>query len=377
MSNWRLVRLDFSRTPVHFGEVGIGIEETSERVRSDTLFSALINTYVRLFGVEDVTEFLELFPIENKSLDKQERLPPVQISSTFIYTYEKDQTKDLYRYYLPRPANFPPGYPEYDLEFFKSYKKLKYLPLDIWRRWYQESGFSTDNKNSDRTELIAQTKTKETKGALAEAGVFNYSKTYSIATYPKVSIDRRTAATNFYHTGFTQFNCEQNDKGKEKRSGLYFLLYFPQENPKLEHRLNATLNLLGEDGLGGERSSGAGRFEVEYWGDLPPDWEKIVNFQNAQHHCLLSLFWRKSLEDNFLDNSSYELIERGGWIGSPFSGRQLRRKKIHMFAEGSVFNSQPSGQLALVTPDGFNKHKIYRSGISLSIPINVKPESSE
>ncbi len=47
MSEWRLVRLNFGRSPTHFGQVGIGLEETTERLQSDTLFSALISTYAR------------------------------------------------------------------------------------------------------------------------------------------------------------------------------------------------------------------------------------------------------------------------------------------------------------------------------------------
>ena len=376
MSNWRLVRLNFGRSPVHFGEVGIGIEESSERVRSDTLFSALVNAYARLFydlnidslQEQEVAKLLKTFPS-----NKQKQTEPVRISSTFIYTYTKHSKQDNYRYYLARPAKFPLNYPDEDLSFFKSYKKLKYLPIDIWQRWYQGEGFLA----ADREELIEQNKTKDTDKALKRAGVFDYSKTYAVGTQPKVSIDRHTATTNFYHTGFTQFHWGKNSDGIEKRSGLYFLIYFPEHDQKLENKLKAALNLLGEEGLGGERSSGAGRFEVEYWGELPTEtWQEVVNFK-AQHYCLLSLFWRDSLTEDFLDDSSYELIERGGWIGSPFSGRQLRRKKVHMFAEGSVFTSKPLGQLADVTPDGFNKHPIYRSGISLSIPINVKLENRE
>ena len=386
MSNWRLTRLDFGRSPVHFGEVGIGVEQSSERVRSDTLFSAWANAYVRLFGVDEIEELFKKFPIAKKikdsdqsdnTKDQLKSITPVKFSSTFIYTKELDN----YKYYLPHPTKVPVDYPDTDLKFFKAYKKIKYLPLDVWQRWYQGTGIQ-----ADIPELTLKTTVKETKGALANSGVFSYGKTYKTETYPKVSIDRRTAATNFYHTGFTQFNYEPN-----KRSGLYFLLHFPEANSELEDKLHAALNLLGENGLGGERSSGAGRFEVEYWGNLPTKWQDVVDFPESEHHCLLSLFWRASLEPDFLDNSSYELIERGGWIGSPFSGRQLRRNKVYMFAEGSVFKSfksLPVGYIADVTPHQFikknlsgkpeyNPHPIYRSGISLSIPIKVKSEGSE
>jgi CRISPR-associated protein Csm4 len=364
MSNWRLVRLDFGRSPVHFGEVGIGIEETSERVRSDTLFSAWINAYVRLFGVDKVENLLKSF-LESSTI-------PVRMSSTFIYRYQDNN----FTYYLPCPLKFPPNYPEDDLAFFKSYKKLRYLPLKVWQRWYQGQGFTSDNQK----ELIKDIQKSNTDGDLKKAGAFDYGSYYKIDRFPKVAIDRVTRATNFYHTGFTQFIWEKDDNGKETRSGLYFLLNFSEIKQQLENKLQAALNLLGDEGLGGERSSGAGRFQVEYWGNLSTDWQEVVNFKEETHqYCLLSLFWQKSLDASFLNDSSYEIIERGGWIGSPYSGRQLRRKKVHMFAEGSVFASEPLGELANVTPEEFRKnngeykpHAIYRNGISISIPIKVK-----
>ncbi len=75
------------------------------------------------------------------------------------------------------------------------------------------------------------------------------------------------------------------------------------------------------------------------------------------------------------EDASYEIQARGGWIASPFSGRQLRRQMVRMFAEGSVFPVQPQGKLANVTPRSFNTHPSYRNGISLSLPIKVAENS--
>jgi hypothetical protein len=47
MSHWKLVKLDFGRNLVHFGELGIGMEALSERAYSDTLFSAWVSSYAR------------------------------------------------------------------------------------------------------------------------------------------------------------------------------------------------------------------------------------------------------------------------------------------------------------------------------------------
>lgn len=353
MTEWRLIKLDFGRSPAHFGELGIGIEETSERVRSDTLFSAWITVYARLFDSASVTSLLEQFISEST--------PPFRLSSTFVYREVNGQTI----YYLPRPVKLPNHYPHgNDLEFAKTFKGLKFLPLKIWQRWYQGEGFT----ESDRQQLIAKTKKDESgfkDEELDKAGTFDYSKAFETHKMPKVAIDRTTRATNFYHTGFVQFRWEE-----QKKSGLYFLLKMPQLNPDLESDLKAALEFLGEEGLGGERSSGAGRFTVKHLDKLPNEWQAVVNAEGKQY-SLISTFWDSSLETNLLDQASYELQERGGWITSPFSGRQQRRKTIRMFLEGSVFSSVPVGKLVDVTPDGFKAHRIYRSGVALSLPINT------
>lgn len=353
MSTWKLIHLNFGRSPAHFGEVGIGIEQTSERVCSDTLFSAWISAYARLFDVE---ELLNKFPCSQQKSPKQ---PPFRLSSTFIYRQDGERCI----YYLPKPLEFPKNYPiGEDLKFTKTYKKLNYLPLEVWKRWYQEVGFI----KSDGEELIAETDGKS-NGHLQQAGTFDYGKAYKIHQTPKVAIDRITRATNFYHTGFVQFEWQEL-----KQSGLYFLLNFPEQNQKLENELHAALNFLGEEGLGGERSSGAGRFDVE-WLELPKDWQDVVDFkQQPTHYSLMSLFWELPLPQELLPKDqtvSYAIQERGGWIASPSSGRQLRRQMVRMFAEGSVFPVEPLGKLVDVTPDKFKQHKIYRSGISLSLPV--------
>ncbi|MBX9258321.1 type III-A CRISPR-associated RAMP protein Csm4 [Desmonostoc muscorum CCALA 125] len=352
MSVWKLVKLNFGRNLAHFGEVGIGLEETSDRVRSDTFFSAWVSSYARLFGKKAVEELLQLFPT-----DKQPQgIAPFRISSTFIY---REIGKDTI-YYLPRPLKFPINYPDNDLAFFKAYKKLNYLPLEIWQRWYQGTGFTTD----DTHELENYTPAKP-KGRLATAGVFDYSKACKIEQLPKIAIDRNTRATNIYHTGFVQFDWEKNP------AGLYFLLELSLEGENLADKLEAALYLLGEEGIGGERSSGAGRFEVK-WSELPETWQNVVNFHTGNYHTLMSLFWDLSITTEFLKNASYEIQERGGWI----SESQLRRQMVRMFSEGSVFPAPPQGKLVDVKPEKFTRHSIYRSGISLSLPIKVQEKEN-
>jgi CRISPR-associated protein Csm4 len=343
MSIWKLFKLNFERNSVHFGELGIGIEQTSERVYSDTLFSAWVSAYARLFGKVAVEGLLREIQEE----------PSFRLSSTFIYRQVEGKTI----YYLPRPLQRPINYPEDDFEFTKAYKKLNYLPLEIWQRWYQGEGFT----ESDRLELISKTK-GQANGYLQKAGSFNYGEAYKTAKIPKIAVDRTTRATNLYYTGFVKF---------QENSGLYFLAEFSHQN--IANTFLAVLNFLGEEGLGGERSSGAGQFKVES-SDLTPIWKQVIDFSGKKFYSLISLFWENPLPSDCLENASYELQKRGGWVSSSPSGSQRRRQSLQMFAEGSVFPVKPQGKLANVTPDGFSNHQIYRSGISLSLPIKVSNE---
>ncbi|NER01048.1 MAG: type III-A CRISPR-associated RAMP protein Csm4, partial [Cyanothece sp. SIO2G6] len=209
---------------------------------------------------------------------------------------------------------------------------------------------------------------------------------------PKVAIDRTTHASNFYHTGFVHYpwkSKSQNDPELPvettidddvmSMAGLYFLIQFPKANENLESQLKGVLQFLGEEGIGGERSSGAGRFCLE-WDELPPPWQKVIEFSKTQanyQHGLLSLFWEKDLSSAWItDSDRYALQERGGWIVSPFSGRQQRRKALQMFTEGSVFSTLPQGNLADVTPydhqgkPKFTQHSVYRNGFALSLPVH-------
>lgn len=361
MVEWRLIKLNFKDSAAHFGEIGIGLEETSERVRSDTLFSAMISIYARLYP-EEIESLLQEF---------QKPIPPFRHSSTFIYRRSKTESKpNNDTYYLPKPMVFPQGYPDDDLKFSKAYKKLNYLPLNLWQRWYQGQGFDPQ-KDAEELENTAQKKVQP-EGTLEKSGVFCYGKTYQTQKLPKVAIDRMSSATNFYQTGVVHF-----ENNAQCQSGLYFLFQFPEANLKLEHRLKAVLNLLGEEGLGGERSSGAGRFTDE-WLDLPKCWQTVINFSDKTlSHSLISLFWNHPQTSTEIQriieaeqSVSYNVIERGGWVSSSPSGIQKRRQKIRMFEEGSVFSFQPQGALADVTPDRFRGgHPVYRSGLALSLPI--------
>ncbi|WP_323255892.1 type III-A CRISPR-associated RAMP protein Csm4 [Spirulina sp. CCNP1310] len=369
MDNWYLVRLDFGQNVAHFGRVGIGLEETSDRLPSDSLFSALISTYARIYP-EHLGSLLDAINGPK---------PPFRHSSTFIYV----RNQETYRYYLPKPLSFPKNYQTDDnLTLTKAYKKLAYLPLEVWQSWYQGEGFT----KADGDEIIAHAQAQSSQeNRLQKLGMFDYGKTHRTAKLPKVSLDRITQASNFYHTKVVQFQCEfkeaesqKTQSGKrqpEKQAGLYFLLHFPQANPELMDQLKTVLSVLADEGIGGERSSGAGRFTLDWVKTLPEAWRSLLQFAKPNAYSLLSLFWNDQKDELSQikedKNARYEFQDRGGWVSSSPTGIQERRKKVRMFSEGSVFAFPPQGRLADVTPPRFNAHPVYRSGLALSLPISI------
>jgi CRISPR-associated protein Csm4 len=362
MGTWKIVELKFDPCLAHFGELGIGMESTIERVYSDNLFSAWMSAYARLYP-EEIEGLFDLFLNNNP--------PPIRISSTFIYRKTSEGTI----YYLPRPLRFPVNYPAEDLAFFKTYKSLHYLPLEIWQRWYQGEGFN--HEDIEELEERAKKGGEGTEGKLAQTGLFDYKQAFSTDKVPKIAVDRNTRATNLYHVAFVRFVAE----GENERSGLYFLVNICSTGEFWQKRLENALNWLGEEGIGGERSSGAGRFQAT-WLDLSEagsPWREMIEYSGTPvNYSLISLFWDdnqsflQELSVNYI--SSYQLQERGGWIAES----NIRRQNVRMFAEGSVFFTQPAGKLINVTPrelrkqdGGYKTHPIYRNGISVSLPIKV------
>jgi len=134
--------------------------------------------------------------------------------------------------------------------------------------------------------------------------------------------------------------------------------------------LTAALRLLGMEGLGSDRSSGMGRFEIVEG----PSSLSSPDLANGAW-MLLSLCCPSAadIEAGILDGR-YGLIERSGWITAP-GARSLRRGRIRMMTEGSCYpecvGDAPGVLVRVQEPDpalGLN-HPVVRDGRALAIPI--------
>ncbi|GAA4410258.1 type III-A CRISPR-associated RAMP protein Csm4 [Nibrella viscosa] len=157
-------------------------------------------------------------------------------------------------------------------------------------------------------------------------------------------------------------------------AGLWFA--FSSHDETVYADVRAALKCLGDNGVGTDRSVGNGQFEVS---------EATLTLavpDQPTHQLLLSLWCpeQTELDADFLGQSAYGLVKRGGYIASPDRPEHLtyRKKSIYMFTEGSVFPHRPGkpllGKVADLQPDTpeVTQH-VWRDGLAFAIPITVSP----
>lgn len=313
--------------PTHFGETGIDLENISERLSSDSLFSALINALYITSPRKEADDFLKEF---NKN-------PPFIISSLFLY---KGET-----YFLPRPKIEPQISEGLKKEKGKDLKKIKWVDVNSFRKWY--SGIQFNEKEID---------------SLIELKNY-YKNSYILEVRPRVTLDRNTKNSEIYHCGYIYF---------KEDAGLYGLIAFQ----KLDYfdSFKSLLMRLGQIGLGGEKTYGCGMFNLIYM-DKIQDFFKPIFFRSEKYYILLSLYHPNQDEIyNLSENAiSYDIIRSKGWITSGRYAMPIKRKSIGFFTEGSVFLKKVKGCLVDVTPESLFpdklNHKVYRYGFAFTAPI--------
>jgi len=323
-----LYKLNF-QGPTHFGETGIDLENISERITSDTLFSALVNSIRTIDGMKVATDFVNGF-VNN---------PPFLISSLFLYRKNK--------FFLPKPASDEHITEDVKREMGKELKKLTWLTSENYLKWI--SGKAIDKSDIGRMTIEHD----------------EYKKSFKIEIRPRVSLDRTTQNSNIYHCGYVHF---------EKDAGLYGLVAFQDEKNVVLFK--KTLETLGEIGVGGEKTYGAGTFHVDVFQKIASPFTEIFTSPSSRYF-LLSLYHPSPEEIQTLQPKlcAYGVVRKKGWIATGRNTLPLKRKSVGFFTEGSVFLDRVRGCLVDVTPDGDHRslleHKIYRYGYAFTAPMRM------
>ncbi|MBN1429325.1 MAG: type III-A CRISPR-associated RAMP protein Csm4 [Anaerolineae bacterium] len=351
----------------HLGERGVGLEETNVVAHADTVFSALCLVYREKYGDEALRALLEHFTAQGQ----QSITLPFVLSSAYPFIRLSNDTRlPLF----PRPLSPLPGIDPHDLAVLKQLKHVAFVSWTLFDAWLSGNGQviadSLPGAGGIETRLQEQTVWVTAKEALAITQDLGTDEKGNVWLWragevPRVSIDRASNASEIYQAGRVRF---------APGGGLWVGFQWLADPEAWQAEMLDLLAVLGDAGLGGERSAGHGQFRIAATEaiDLPSAGEYFVT---------LSPCWPASAEEAaaLLDaRARYTLLPRRGWMGSPDpQGHSLRRKSVRMLGEGSVLASPGYGLvggLADVTPDKFKAHRVYRYGIAL--PVGVTREAN-
>lgn len=263
-------------------------------------------------------------------------------------------------YFFPKPYSLIQSFmDENDPTAAKSLKKIRFMGKSFFEDLLNGGKRTIDNGKH----LVAGGDYLSDHPDLAKDGKI---LTAAVSQRVKVAPDYIEDAQTFY-TERLYFN---------EGAGLYFLAVLDEEMEDLFWRC---LCLLGENGVGTDRSVGNGFFSPEKAESMAlevPD--------NAGYQINLSLYCpsREELNEQALEHASYQIVKRGGYMASAadIDHITLRKHSVYMFEEGSVFstNKQLTGKRIDLKPryEGLD-HAVWRDGRALFLPIIPKAKNDD
>lgn len=352
-----IYRLTF-RDGLHVGFHGIGQEKVLAHIPSDTLFAALTAARAQWGG--DADAWTGRFKTN----------PPLRLTSAFPYA-------GGVRFY-PRPLKAPKGVDPKGWRKIKfvSEEVLKHLLVDDVPETLLPSKLNKEPAGGLALQNGALWLTTKEKGRLPKSllemknrkgqiirrnlKAAQRQKVWEEMTVPRVTVDRISNTSEIFHTGRIQF---------AEGCGLWFGVQWQDESLRAE--VEESLRVLGDAGLGAERSAGYGAFKFEReeeplpWNAPPPK------------GCLylLSRYYPADAEDAkslLLQGAAYDLVHVAGRVQTVGVANQ-RRRGVHLVVEGSVIGAEARGGLAEVQPTvGAFPHKVYRYGFALGIGVEAR-----
>ena len=297
---YKIIKMDF-QSAVHFGNGGLAAGESV--LPADTVFSALCCEAVRR---------------KDNSLDL---LVSAAKKGTIHITDALPFIKD--RYYVPKPIYKMAVDKNEDPSIRKTYKKLAYIPVDA-----------------------LETYLKGEMDVVKEAEYFHdhYGKSFLVQKAAVSCLENAMP----YGIGLFRFF---------EGSGLYMCIGCESDDE--ENLLLDILDSLQYSGLGGKTSSGYGQVRITPL-KMNQILEKRLQNNNYSRWMSMSICLPKDDElENVLDNASYLLVRRGGFIASDTYADTARKKReMYLMKSGSTFKNKFDGDVFDVSNGG--THPVYR-----------------
>jgi len=345
MSKIESIKLKFI-SPVHFWRGREELDKTELIYHSDSLKSALYAVGFSLFDEwKNADYFFDNF----------------QISSCFPYAgnelfLPKPQLKRKLKFSNANEDNAS-----------KKAKKIEFIEHTVFKKLVnsekEEIAIDSNNISPDGAFICKSNSTftlKDEKGNLTE---FLFYKT-EVQQRVNVPNEVEEIDSKPFYIDRIYF---------EKNCGLYFLAEF--ESEMIRSQVLQALKLLGENGIGTDRTVGNGQFDFNAITDVS-DFNFGISGK-TENHLLLGLYLPTIEEHQQIDfeKSHWSLLKRGGYMAGSSEEElmHLRKKSIYMFGEGSVLKSDKllKGKFENLAPDWNNEkiHPVWRDGQCLLLKI--------
>ena len=197
---------------------------------------------------------------------------------------------------------------------------------------------------------------------------------FRVTVRSRAAVDRLGQGVEPHQTACLEFS---------KGAGIWMAFQFANKDAEAHWAplLKGALKLIADSGLGGERSSGWGRFEQPEFSDgelgVLLFGQRYRSPEEVTGHWLLSLFSPAADDRVDWQQGNYRVVTRTGRVESA-AGWGAPKRANQMIAEGGVLVAPvaPKGTARDVAPIGF-PHPVYRAGFALTLPVGkAKPQPS-
>lgn len=323
-------------------------DKSLDTLHSDTLKSAIFSTALSVFGEDAIDRsFFDQF----------------LISSAFPF-FASGQQQEEQLYFFPKPEliKLPLAVDGNLANKEKTLKKVRYIEKSLFEALLQGENAGTLTEENFVGPFVSHPN-KPLRSILARE---NCTAILQSEPYQHVNIARDQGSDSTpYFVDKIYFH---------PKAGLYIILQ--TSNDTVKGQVIAALRLMAESGIGTNRNTGYGHFELEV------EEMSLTLPEKGTHQLNLSLYWPEKTEiESHLQESYYGLTKRGGYISSPANDQHLtlRKRSVYMFTEGSIFPFLPGrkGKIADLRPDfDLLKHPIWRDGQPIFVPINLSTHES-
>lgn len=323
----------------HFGEAGMRqtetLDNTAEIIHSDVLYGAFINIIAQRFP-EELTWWKERFG--NGDIRFSSAFNCVEYKNKFIYLLPKPNSLNNHELIENQGKE----------SFHKKLKKIQFISKGVWEKQILPVDWFIKNGVCHLPESRAVFLKEEFNG---DCPIFKLSEKVDSQ---KINVETSEGEGNLYNqTDLVMLGS------KEARVHWYFLLDIKALSNDKKQKAKDLIEIMVDEGLGGERSTGCGRFEAVIF-EVDFNWK---SYPNDGLLTSLSLIIPQKEEEKAL--IAYRVIERGGMYYGP-EDLNKRLKMVSTLAEGAIFAQPVQGGIADLST---SERAHWRCGLSLNVPL--------